>query len=129
MANEKKKPQLIAKKQKVLLPTLKEQQRYIVYQVMSKSALGDFKSVHDYILSESNKYLGIFDGAKAGLIGVKFNANTKKGVIRVNNNYTDKLKVCLGLIHGSSSAGSVDINVDCILVSGMLNKAESKMNV
>jgi RNase P/RNase MRP subunit POP5 len=118
--------------QKVLLPTLKEQQRYIVYKVIDKSdglENVDFQMIHEKILGECSVMLGIFDGAKAGIMSAKFHQKTKKGIIRINNKYVDKLKVCLGLIK------NVDINnkkfniiIDCIYVSGMLNKAEDSMN-
>jgi RNase P/RNase MRP subunit POP5 len=116
--------------QKVLLPTLKEQQRYIVYEAHLKDAAPDFRNVHDEILQQCSAMLGIFDGAKAGMIGAKFNAQTGKGIIRVNSKYVDKLKICLGMIrqvkNGKNDTAKVDI--DCDYVSGLLNKAEESMN-
>ena len=117
-----------ATKQRVLLPTLKEQQRYLVYKVLPKNdsvVIKDFSAVHNNILSQCNTLLGIFDGGKAGLMSVKYNPAKLTGIIRVNNKYVDKLKVCLGLI---KNVNNQDITVDCIYVSGMLNKAAEKMD-
>jgi RNase P/RNase MRP subunit POP5 len=118
----------INSKQKVLLPTLREQQRYVVYTILTEKAgkpIGDFATAHNNILQQCNAFLGIFDGGKAGLIGVKYNAAKMRGIIRVNNKYVDKLKVCLGLIIAIDGS---NIIVDCIFVSGMLNKAVDRMN-
>lgn len=123
-------------KQKILLPTLKEQQRYMVYRLLvgkNTAPIGDFASVHNDILGQCNTLLGVFDGGKAGLMGVKFNPSRMYGIIRVNSRYVDKLKVCLGLIKtvkgdkGNNIAIN-DVAVDCVFVSGMLNKAVDKMN-
>jgi RNase P/RNase MRP subunit POP5 len=122
-------------KQKILLPTLKEQQRYLVYSVLFSDAISNsvsrnnssnFELVHEDIILQCNSLLGIFDGGKAGLMSVKYNADTFKGVIRVNNKYVDKLKLCLGLI---KTINGKKVIIDCISVSGMLNKSVDKMNV
>ena len=113
-------------KQKVLLPTLKERQRYVVYRVLSKDGLRDFGGIHNNIILQCNMLLGIFDGGKAGVMGAKYNAEKFTGVIRVNNKYVDKLKVCLGLI---KKANNQEVTIDCINVSGMLNKATDKMDI
>jgi len=106
------------------MPTLKENQRYLVFEL--KNIDQNFvlnKAVYDNILKQCNDMLGIFEAAKAGLMPVKF--NEKRGIIRVNNKYVDKLKVCLGLIKINNGINNTII--DCVLVSGMLNKAESML--
>jgi RNase P/RNase MRP subunit POP5 len=120
-------------KQKVLLPTLKEKQRYMVYKLMppnmskdSREFGNDFGIFHNDILLQCNNMLGIFDGGKAGLMSVKYDAESMTGIIRVNNKYVDKLKVCLGLIRETNGRPAT---VDCIYVSGMLNKAVDMMKV
>jgi RNase P/RNase MRP subunit POP5 len=116
-------------KQKVLLPTLKEQQRYLVYKIITKNSstsFKDFGNIHNNILLQCNTLMGIFDGGKAGLMGAKYNSEKLTGIIRVNNKYVDKLKVCLGLI---KNINTQDITIDCIYVSGMLNKAAEKMDI
>jgi RNase P/RNase MRP subunit POP5 len=112
-------------KQKILLPTLKENQRYVVYKVIAKNVLKNFGDINNNILLQCNSTLGIFDGGNAGLLSAKYNIEKMTGVIRVNNKYVDKLKVCLGLI---KNLNGQDVTVDCIYVSGMLHKAVDKMN-
>ena len=112
-------------KQKILLPTLKENQRYVVYKIISKNKLSNFGSIHNNIISQCNVMLGLFDGAKAGLISAKYNAEKMTGVIRVNNTCVDKLKVCFGLI---KDIDGQNVTVDCSYVSGMLHKAIDKMD-
>lgn len=116
-------------RQKILLPTLKESQRYVVYAVKTqKSKKINIPKINELILKECISLMGIFEGAKAGLMNVKYDENSQRGIIRVNNKYVDKLKVCLGMIHNKLSDMNVgNINVDCIYVSGMLNKADSVM--
>ncbi|MGV8086988.1 MAG: Rpp14/Pop5 family protein [Candidatus Woesearchaeota archaeon] len=131
----------IPAKQKVLLPTLKEQQRYVVYKIIFKDAkknistnsadimaiskLTNFGIIHNDIIMQCNNLMGIFDGANAGLISAKYNADKLSGIIRVNNDYVDKLKLCLGLI---TTVNTRNVIIDCIYVSGMLNKAIDKMD-
>lgn len=120
-------------KQKVLLPTLREQQRYLVYKVIfssnSLNSLGvpniSFDKIHNDILLQCNNLLGVFDGGLAGIMSAKFNPEKLSGIIRVNNKYVDKLKVCLGMIKNSNGK---NITVDSVYVSGMLNKAIDKMD-
>jgi len=120
-------------RQKVLLPTLKEQQRYVVYKILPAKADSakvsilskDFLNTHNYILSQCASNLGIFDGAKAGLSSVKFNPQKLSGILRVDSKYVDKLKVCFGLI---KNINGVDLIVDCAYVSGMVNKAVERMD-
>jgi RNase P/RNase MRP subunit POP5 len=128
--------------QKVLLPTLKDSQRYLVYKLVFKGKNADknidnnidnknnnssenFGAIHNNIILQCSNMLGIFDSAKAGLMSAKYNPDTMSGIIRVNNKYVDKLKVCLGMI---KNVNGKELIVDCIYVSGMLNKAVEKIN-
>jgi RNase P/RNase MRP subunit POP5 len=112
-------------RQKLLLPTLKEQQRYVVYRIVTAKTLKNFGDVHNNILMQCNGMLGIFDGAKAGLLSAKYNAEKNSGIIRVDSKYVDKLKICLGLI---KSVNDQELIVDSVFVSGMMNKAIEKMD-
>ena len=129
--NKKNSSQKLSTKQKVLLPSLKERQRYAVYVVSFNQKNDnnfDFREIHEQILTQVASMMGIFDGANAGIIGVKYSVEVSKGIIRVDNKYVDKLKVCLSLIK-NISIGSKNINVavECEYVSGLLNKAEERL--
>ncbi len=111
------------KKQKTLLPTLKERQRYLVYSI---KVAGDatLSRADEYIIKECNSLLGVFDAGKAGIMNVKYDEKTRKGMVRVENKYVDKIKVCLGMI---TIIDDKKVNIDTIYVSGMLNKADELM--
>ena len=115
-------------KLKTLLSTLKEQQRYVVYRINPGDKRGSRK-INDGVIEKCSLMMGMFDGAKAGLELVKFNQENSKAIIRVDNKYIDKLKVCLGTIT-TVSVDNTKCNVvlDVDYVSGMLNKAVSVMN-
>jgi RNase P/RNase MRP subunit POP5 len=143
-------------KQKILMPTLKERQRYLVYKVIfagdvlanhlaTSDVVSDFRKIHESIIDQCIALMGIFDSAAAGIIGVSFNPRTQKGIIRVNNKYVDKLKVCLGMIRQSdvkNTAVNTPVNtsvnsrnnvgmvftVDCCLISGMIHNAQDFMD-
>ena len=119
-----------AQKQKTLLPTLKEEQRYLVYGVKSLNETGVLddipKNISPIITKECVSALGVFESAKAGIMNVKYDEKTRKGILRVERKYVDKLKVILGMI---TTINDKKVNINCIYVSGMLNKAESKISL
>jgi ribonuclease P/MRP protein subunit POP5 len=115
-------------KQKVLMPTLKDRQRYIVYKTIMDQTV-DFKVINDQIVHQVRSILGVFDCAKAGIMGVTFNNQTMKGIIRAENTAVDKVKVCFGMITKITTGNTLQgVLVDCDYVSGLLNKAEARMN-
>ncbi|HGJ63880.1 TPA: hypothetical protein ENS27_00660 [bacterium] len=116
----------INKRQKTLLPTLKERQRYVVYsiKIFDDTNTPIISRINDYIINECNSLLGIFDAGKAGIMNVMYDEKHRRGILRVENKYVDKIKVCLGMI---SRIGDKKINIDTIYVSGMINKAEEAM--
>lgn len=80
--------------------------------------------LNEEIIKECNSLLGVFDAGKAGIMNVKYDNQSKKGIIRIENKYVDKIKVCLGMI---TSIQDKKLNIDCTYVSGMINKAEDAM--
>lgn len=111
-------------RQKTLLPTLKERQRYVVYEVRFEKKAGNMPRLNELIIKECNNLLGVFDAAKAGIMNVKYDDNIHRGIMRVENTFVDKIKVCLGMM---TSLQDTKVNIDCIYVSGMINKAEDAM--
>ncbi len=110
----------INQKQKTLLPTLKERQRYLVYRINAAGG-SSIPRANEHLIKECNTLLGVFDAGKAGIMNVKYDEKTRKGIIRLENKYVDKVKVCLGMM---TLIGDKKVNIDTIYVSGMLNKAE-----
>ncbi|MGV8150678.1 MAG: Rpp14/Pop5 family protein [Candidatus Woesearchaeota archaeon] len=114
-----------AQKQKTLLPTLKEGQRYVVYEIKPAQNVDVLSNVGTLLAKECTSLLGVFDSAKAGLISVKYDISKRRGIIRIERKYVDKLKVLFGMI---TLLQEKKVNIDCLYVSGMLNKAEFMMN-
>jgi RNase P/RNase MRP subunit POP5 len=74
---------------KPLLPTLKERKRYIVYELITQNTL---KSPEKALLDHLQQVLGLFDGAKAGILPVKYFADTQVGILRCSVAGVDKVK-------------------------------------
>ncbi len=86
------------------------------------------RQFHEYAMSACKDMLGLFDGAGAGLLSVKYDEKTHRGIIRVNNQFVDKLKVCLGLIKDFRIGQAViSCTIKIVFVSGLMNKAKTKM--
>lgn len=109
------------KKQKPILPSLKEKRRYLVYEVKSEDKLS-FNTVKDSIIRESESYLGKLTMAKAGVIFLNDWIN-QKGVIKVNNKYEDHIKAVFTQINKIQEQ---NVLVKSVGVSGILNKARKK---
>ena len=97
----------------------------MVFNLVSKSQISDFKAISDSINSSFAKYFGEFGLAEAGLMVLKdkWNTQTQTGIIKVNYKCVDKLKASLALIK--------EINNKKIIIkskgtSGILAKAEKK---
>ncbi len=110
-------------KQKVLLPSLKEKKRYLVFEVISEVNLS-FKDTKDSIISSFKELFGLEGLAKAGLNFVEYNEN--KGIIRTSTKGLDMLKASFCFIR---KINKQDVVLRSLGVSGMLKKARSKFLV
>jgi len=115
----------LAKKIKAVLPSLREKKRYLVFNIVSKKNIKSFSEVSELVWQASLRFLGEIETAKAGIwvLPDKWNPKKQKGIIKVNNNYLDKLKTALALI---KSFKRQQIIVKSVGVSGMINKADKK---
>jgi len=102
---------------KALLPSLKENKRYILYEVESESKLAMTKN---FIEERLREFLGDLGLAKAGLRTVKTKAN--KGIIQVNNNSLHEIKTGLALIKEINKS---KVRIQTRKVSGVLNKIKN----
>ncbi|RMF55386.1 ribonuclease P protein component 2 [Candidatus Woesearchaeota archaeon] len=110
-------------KTKPLLPSLRENKRYLVFKVISKGKLTDFSKIAKAIELAANKLLGFLGVAKAGIVPLrdKWNQRTQTGIIRVNTKYVDHLKSSLSLIN---KIGRKSVVIRSLGVSGILKKTE-----
>lgn len=105
-------------KLKGLKPSLKEKKRYLVYEVKSLHSL-NMKSFQDDLIKRINELLGVF--MPAGILPIKFDAKTKKGIIRVNNTALDYVRSTFVLIE---EINNTQVTINTIGVSGILKKAK-----
>ncbi len=108
------------KKIKRFLPTLREKKRYLVFEVISKNSPKDIvRRLTDAFIS----FVGVLGQGAAGLQVLTYDDKTQKGIIRVNNKYTDHLRASLALAEIENTI------IRSVFTSGMLNKAQKRVNV
>lgn len=112
----------MATKLKPILPTLRERKRYLAFEILSKSKIKDFSSVSSAIWASLLSFLGELGASKAGIwvLSDKYDADSQRGIIRVNNKYVNELKSSLSLIE---DIGGKEVIVRSIGASGILQKA------
>ena len=115
---------MLKKKFKPILPSLREKKRYLAFEVIAKGKFG-FEQVYEAVHSEIMGCLGYFGMAKAGIIilGDKWDSNKNKGIIKVNNKHVDALRASLMLVDRISNE---DVIIRSIGLSGILKKAVNK---
>ena len=105
---------------KPLQPTLREKKRYIVYKITSEEDISMY-AAQKSILDQIHALLGVFQAAKAGIMPLKFDENTKKGIFRVNNTAVNLVRSSFVLI---KNINNVPACVETVGVSGILKKAK-----
>jgi len=110
---------------KPLLPTLREKKRYLAYEIISKNKFYDAVSVSKAILDAANNFLGNLGMAHAGILPIndKWNSDSQRGIMRVNNKHVDNLKASLIFV---KNIDGKDVIVRSVGASGILRKAQQK---
>jgi len=110
---------------KPLLPSLREKKRYLAYEVISNSKFNDAVHVNKAILNAANEFLGNLGMARAGIIPIndKWNENTQRGLLRVNNKHVNGLKASLIFV---KNIDGKEVIVKSVGASGILRKAQQK---
>ena len=116
---------MIKKKIKPLLPTLRERKRYLAFEIVSETPIGDLTAVSKAIRAKAVEYLGELGCAEAGIMFLsdKYDQEQQRGLIRVNNKSLDKLKATLALV---DQIDSQNVIIKSRGVSGILKKAQNK---
>lgn len=104
---------------KPLLPTLKERQRYVVYQVISAHPLGI--DISEPLLRRISETLGVFGMAQAGILSIEYNEKTQYGVLRCNHDQVVRVKTALLM---ATHIGKTPVIIRVRGVSGMINKTK-----
>lgn len=107
-------------KQKLLLPSLREKKRYLVFEVISGDNL-NFKDIKDSIVLAFKELFGLDGLAQAGLDFIEYKQN--KGIIRVTTNGLDKLKASFCFVRKVNKG---EVILRSLGVSGILKKARIK---
>ncbi len=111
-------------KLKALKPALREKKRYIVYQLEA----ADNKPVKMFsyqqaLVEKLHELLGVFNAAHAGILPLKFENTTQRGILRVNHTAVDSVRSCFVLI---DELNETPIRVSTQGVSGIMKKAKEK---
>lgn len=109
------------KKQKPLLPSLREKKRYIVFELSSEKNI-PLDLAKDTINKEAESFLGKLTLAKAGLIFLD-DWKAQRGIIKINNKYEDHIKAVFTQINKIQNQNVLFKSVG---ISGILNKARKK---
>jgi RNase P/RNase MRP subunit POP5 len=104
---------------KPLLPTLKERQRYVLYEVIAAHAVSH--DISDALLQRLSELLGVFGAADAGLLSVSYDIRTQTGTLRCNHDQTARVKAALTMI---THLGKQPVIIKVRGVSGILAKAK-----
>src|SRR3989344_9345224 len=101
---------------KGILPSLREDKRYIVFEVLSEDKIKDFKNIRTDVVNGIQNFLGQLETSKAGVMLLKdlWFKDKQKGIISVNSKYVDKVKTSLMLI---KKLGGKDVILNNIAVS------------
>jgi ribonuclease P/MRP protein subunit POP5 len=107
-------------KLKPLRPSLREKKRYLVYEIRGAETIS-FHNLQELLIIELNKMLGVFDSATAGIMPIKYNSQTRRGIIRLNHTAVLKVKACFVLL---TTLAQEPVMVKSVGVSGILKKAK-----
>jgi len=107
---------------KSLLPSLKERKRYLVFEVISKTKISDFKAVKDEIKTSMASLIGDLGMAGASIKFIDEKETENRGMIMLNHDFLDHARASLALV---KSVNGIPVILRSLGVSGMINKAEA----
>ena len=118
--------QMSKKGMKPLISSLRESNRYIAFEVLSKIEVKDFDKVRDSMELEFRNFLGDLTLAKSGLIILRenWNSSSQRGVIKVEKKYSDHFKGALCMVE---KIGNIDVVVRSLITSGMINRVKKSI--
>jgi RNase P/RNase MRP subunit POP5 len=101
---------------KPLMPSLRENNRYVKFHITAKKALNE-KELEKILQEEFLTFLGQLEFAKSPFKLIKLNGN--KGLIKVNAKYLEKAKAMLTMIQ---KINNEQVDLKSLKTSGLLNK-------
>ena len=103
---------------KPILPTLKENPRYVQFKISSKQTLSA-KDAQATIIAGCKRFLGELGVAKSGIQFMSYNTKNQTGILRTNSKMLNETKVALALIKDIKGKRAT---VSAEKVSGILRK-------
>jgi len=103
---------------KPLLPTLKERQRYIAYEVISAHAVQD---ISESLLQRLSETLGVFGMAKAGILSISYDTSSQTGILRCNHDQLPTVRAALVMV---THLGRTPVIIKTRGASGILDKVK-----
>jgi ribonuclease P/MRP protein subunit POP5 len=101
-----------------LPPSMRDKKRYVAFEMLSEQPL--MPDADRKLIGKMSEILGVFGSAKAGIIRVKYNPKTQRGLLRVDRKAVDQIRACFVMI---KSIDNQKIAARTLRVSGMVNKA------
>lgn len=110
-------------KQKVnpLKPSMREKKRYMVYEIISNKPITQADKA---LINKIKDLLGVFSASKAGVLNVKYNPKSQKGVLRVDRKFVENIRSCFVMI---KDLNNQEVLIRTLKVSGMVNKAKKEI--
>jgi ribonuclease P/MRP protein subunit POP5 len=107
-----------------LRPAMREKKRYLAFEIMSQQPL---RLDADLVLiGKINELLGIFNSAKAGILRVRYDVRSQRGLFRIDRKFVDLVRTCFVMI---KDVGGQKVLIRTLYVSGMLHKAGEALTV
>ncbi|MFH1055843.1 MAG: Rpp14/Pop5 family protein [Candidatus Altiarchaeota archaeon] len=108
---------------KLLKPTLRERNRYLVFEAMSDNAL-ERKDVVDAVWSSLLRLYGEVGAAKTSLWVMDWDAKKKMGILKVNHKSVDTMRSAATMVKEINGKRT---SVNILRVTGTLRKARQNL--
>ena len=106
---------------KPILPTLRENNRYVSFQIENGKKKLNTKDIEESLQESFLTFLGSLELAKSSFKLIKFKDN--KGIIKINPKYANKLRASLTMINNIKDE---KVNLKSLKTSGLLNKLKKE---
>ncbi len=115
------------KKLKILIPTLRERERYIAFQIISEGEIS-YSDLEAAFWNIALDFLGEYGLSKTSVWLIKnlYNEEKQIGVVRCNHKSVPQVITCLGLI---SRLGDSRVVFKILKVSGTIKGLKLKENI
>jgi len=107
---------------KQLLPTLRERNRYIVFEFISDSKFSR-EDITKAIWSSALEFLGDFGLSRISLKIIEWNTDSQRGILKVSHKSTDDIRAALTLV---KEINRIPIIFHVFGISGTLKMARKK---